>query len=49
MKFLDSQDSQLTPQQVTFVKDAISRTKEKLARLTIDHRDLHVLLLFMSS
>ncbi|CRK87175.1 CLUMA_CG000983, isoform A [Clunio marinus] len=34
-------DSSLTSQQVTLVKNSLSRTKERLQRLGIDHRDLH--------
>lgn len=34
-------ESQLTAQQINLVKSTISRTKEKLHRLAIDHRDLH--------
>ncbi|CAG9797968.1 unnamed protein product [Chironomus riparius] len=34
-------ETQLTPQQINMVKCTITRTKEKLHRLAIDHRDLH--------
>ncbi|XP_070509226.1 E3 ubiquitin-protein ligase RMND5A isoform X2 [Chironomus tepperi] len=34
-------ETQLTAQQINMVKSTISRTKEKLHRLAIDHRDLH--------
>lgn len=35
------QDAPLTADQIAILRDAISRTKEKLQRLTTDHRDLH--------
>lgn len=34
-------DANLTPDQVILLRDALSKTKEKLQRLTTDHRDLH--------
>lgn len=34
-------DAELTPGQVVLLKDALSKTKEKLSRITTDHRDLH--------
>lgn len=34
-------DHQLTPEQVNLLRDTITKTKEKLQRLTTDHRDLH--------
>uniref|UniRef100_U5ENW0 Putative e3 ubiquitin ligase n=1 Tax=Corethrella appendiculata TaxID=1370023 RepID=U5ENW0_9DIPT len=36
-----SPDQELTPGQVVVLRDAISKTKEKLQRLTTEHRDLH--------
>lgn len=34
-------DAQLTPEQTTVLYDALAKAKEKLHRLTTDHRDLH--------
>uniref|UniRef100_A0A1B0EWU6 Uncharacterized protein n=1 Tax=Phlebotomus papatasi TaxID=29031 RepID=A0A1B0EWU6_PHLPP len=34
-------NAELTAGQVVILKDALSKTKEKLQRLTADHRDLH--------
>ncbi|KAG5674787.1 hypothetical protein PVAND_004735 [Polypedilum vanderplanki] len=36
-----SESEMLTPQQINLVKSTIARSKEKLHRLAVDHRDLH--------
>lgn len=36
-----NEDDEVTPGQVVLLKDAMSKTKEKLQRITTDHRDLH--------
>jgi len=35
------EDAEVTPGQITLLRDALSKTREKLQRLTTDHRDLH--------
>lgn len=34
-------DGQLTPEQINILRDALAKSKEKLQRLTADHRDMH--------
>lgn len=35
------QDDHLTDEQVSILREALSKSKEKLQRLTADHRDMH--------
>lgn len=41
-RILEPSESQLTPHHISVIKSSVSRTKEKLQRLGMDHRDLHV-------
>lgn len=45
VNFIGPADCQLTASQVFLIKDAIQRSKEKLQRFCIDHRDLHVIVI----
>lgn len=35
-------DAKLTPEQVSLLRETLTRTKEKLQRLTTEHRDVHI-------